>query len=78
MYVFYFKYITGRNQEKQWSILGKSVSQANSVKSARVNKCNFIETNGAEPIFSSTEAYGAEERMYRLFCKRIEEFSKMA
>jgi len=54
------------------------VSQPYSLKSARVNRCNFVEINGAEPIFSFTEVYGAEERMYPLFCKRTEEFSKKA
>lgn len=76
MYLFSFKYITGTNEEKQRPILHKSVSEPYSLKSARANRCNFTEINGAEPIFSSTEFYGAEERMYPLFCKRIEEFSK--
>lgn len=78
MYLFSFKYIVDTNEEKQQSIPGKSVSQPYSLKSARVNRCNFIEINGAELIFGSTEVYGAKERMYPLFCKRIEEFSKKA
>lgn len=56
--------------------MGKSVSQPYSLKPARVNRCNFIGINGAEPILSFTEASGAEEIIYPLFCKRIEKFSK--